>query len=224
MNLDPKSVSDSALMKIRGEQTNPDKNPYIYNDLSRQGQKDEDRSVEGLITFSGKVTDPDDVQSGILRTIRKAEAGGGSDSYGRVFGTRDAYPLTKMTVDEVMRLQSQMRGAGSPSTAVGAYQFLGKTLQRLKTEMGLTGEEKFDAALQDKMAVALLKGRGYDDWQDGKITRKQFVDRLAMEWAGLPNTSGRSHYHGDGLNRSTIRLRELLGVLPQPEKSQPQTP
>ena len=62
-----------------------------------------------------------------------------------------------------------------------------------------------------------VKGRGYDDWQGGKITRKQFVDRLAMEWAGLPNTTGKSHYHGDGLNRATIRLRELLQVLPQPE-------
>jgi muramidase (phage lysozyme) len=218
MNLDPASVSDKAFLKVKGDQTDPDKHPYIFNDLSRQGQKDEHRSDEGLITFSGKVTDPDDVQSGILRTIRKAEAGGGTDSYGRVFGTRNAYPLTKMSVDEVMRLQGQMRGAGSPSTAVGAYQFLGKTLARLKTEMGLTGEEKFDQPLQDKMAVALMKGRGYDDWQGGKITRKQFVDRLAMEWAGLPNTSGKSHYHGDGLNRATIRLRELLNVLPQSEK------
>jgi hypothetical protein len=120
MNLDPASVSDKAFLKIRGDQTDPDKHPYIFNDLSRQGQKDEHRSDEGLISFSGKVTDPDDVQSGILRTIRKAEAGGGSDSYGRVFGTRNGYPLTTMSVDEVMRLQGQMRGAGSPSTAVGA--------------------------------------------------------------------------------------------------------
>jgi hypothetical protein len=81
--------------------------------------------------------------------------------------------------------------------------------------MVLTGEEKFDQASQDKMAVALLKGRGYDDWQEGKITRKQFVDRLAWEWAWLPNTSGRSHYHG---YRATIRLMELLRVLPRPDK------
>lgn len=82
----------------------------------------------------------------------------------------------------------------------------------------MSGNEKFDSKLQDRLATSLLKGRGYDKWQAGEITRKQFVDRLAKEWAGLPNTEGKSHYEGDGLNRATIKLRELLDALPQPKK------
>jgi hypothetical protein len=34
-----------------------------------------------------------------------------------------------------------------------------------------------------------------------------------MEWAGLPNTTGKSHYDGDGLNKATVKLRDVLSQL-----------
>jgi muramidase (phage lysozyme) len=218
-----KGFWDSIGQKLFGKEPDPEKNPYVFNDLARPGMKDEERDPPGLITLTGEEPTPDKVGN-ILRVIRRAEAGGTSSAYGRVFGTRNSYPLEQMTLSQVMKLQSQMRASGSPSTAVGAYQFLNRTLTRLQDELGLTGQEKFDAKLQDRLAIHLMRQRGYDDWQAGKITRKQFVDNLAKEWAGLPNTGGRSHYEGDGLNRATVKLRDLLSVLPQPEPVTPPNP
>jgi muramidase (phage lysozyme) len=221
VGIDPNNPRDKgfweSVSKLWTGEPDPEKNPFSFNDLSRPGMPDDNRDETGLFSLQGDVGKPDDVQAGVLRTIRRAEAGNVGNAYRKVFGTRNEHPLDTMTINQVKALQSQMRASGSPSTAVGAYQFLNKTLTRLQTEMGLTGEEKFDAQMQDRLAVALMKGRGYDDWQAGKITRKQFVDNLAKEWAGLPNTSGQSHYHGDGLNKATIKLRDLLAALPQPE-------
>lgn len=146
----------------------------------------------------------------VKKVIREAEASG---DYNAVFGSVNKIPLTKMSLNEVMALQGQMQASGSPSTAVGGYQFLNRTLVDLKQQLNLTGKEQFDDALQDKMADALLHKRGWSKYIDGKITHKQLVDSLAKEWAGLPNTSGQSHYAGDGLNRSTVKLRAVLDAL-----------
>lgn len=146
----------------------------------------------------------------MLNLIGSAEASG---DYNLVFGQRGKVPVTDMTVDEVLFHQNDMKSSGSPSTAVGRYQFLQKTLKSVKKEMGLSGDEKMSPELQDRMAVHLMRRRGLDSYLRGEIDQTHFVNRLAQEWAGLPTTSGQSYYAGDGLNRSNVALADVMSAV-----------
>ena len=149
----------------------------------------------------------------ILDLIGKHESAG---DYNRVYsrqGIKRA-DLTNMTIKEVLQWQKEYVANGSPSSAAGKYQIIPKTLRGLVKEMGLTGHEKFDAAMQDKMALHLMEGRGYSDFTAGRISNQQFMRNLSEEWASLPKDgSGLSFYHGDGLNRAGVSAKEVQTVL-----------
>lgn len=125
--------------------------------------------------------------------------------------------ITDMTINQVYAM---MRERGGPSTAAGRYQIIRKTAQGLMRRMGLSGDEKFTPELQDRMAIQLLKDRGYDRWRAGTMSTEAFANALAMEWASLPNLStGRSHYAGDGLNKSHVTPRQVLRTLGNPDEA-----
>jgi len=127
-------------------------------------------------------------------------------------------PITQMTLDEVEAAQAGWSKKNG-SSAAGAAQFMKNTLDAPKTlrdiegEMGLTGKEKFNADLQDRMAYHLLKRRGFLEFMSGKLSRTAFGNRLAMEWASFPVLStslkgahrtvkrGQTYYAGDGVNK-----------------------
>jgi hypothetical protein len=80
--------------------------------------------------------------------------------------------------------------------------------------MGLKGDEKMTPELQDKMGMALLYRRGLKEYEEGKIDEREFARRLSQEFAGLPkDESGKSFYHGDGLNAATVRYQDLLRAI-----------
>ena len=151
----------------------------------------------------------------ILDFVAGPESGGNYNAYfGNARSTKD---LSAMTLDQVMAWSGSR---GTASSATGRYQFMKATLRGLKTELGLSGSEAFTPALQDRMAVQLLNRRGYSEWQAGRITDAQFGNRLALEWASLPNITaqngrpaGVSAYAGDGLNRSSASPASVLGAL-----------
>lgn len=173
-----------------------------------------DLDPAGLDAISAK-------SAGIKKVILQAESSG---DYNSVFGTSRKIPLTKMTLDEVDQLQGQMKRSGSPSTAVGGFQFIRPTLQALKNQLGLRGDEIFDQSLQNRLADALLQARGFGKFMNGEMGHKSFVNSLAKEWAGLPTTEGKSHYEGDGLNHSTVKLRQVLDALKEFRDTGPGNP
>ncbi|MFT4012324.1 MAG: hypothetical protein QM682_02765 [Paracoccus sp. (in: a-proteobacteria)] len=149
----------------------------------------------------------------IARAISKIEAPQGFD---QVFGgsvIRPPRPLTRMTINEVLDWQARSTGAGSKSSAAGAFQIIQGTLRATRDQMGLSGNELFDDAMQTRMGVHLMKGRGLDDWRAGRISTEKFIDNLAQEWAAVPRATGpgagRSHYDGDGLNAARIGLDDF---------------
>ncbi len=164
----------------------------------------------GISLDSGTLQDISSKSSGIKQVILKAESDG---NYNDVYGTSRKIPLTSMTLDEVMALQGRMKKAGAASTAVGGFQFLNSTLTDLKKNLKLTGDETFDESLQNQLADALLQRRGFGEYLKGNIGHKELVNNLAKEWAGLPTTSGKSFYEGDGLNHSNVKLRSVLDEL-----------
>ena len=125
--------------------------------------------------------------------------------------------FTSMTVGEVLIWQKQFVEQGSPSSAVGRYQFINSTLRGLMNELGIDESVKFDAPLQDRLAVALLERRGIRDYVDNKISREVFAHNLSKEWAALPRAIGdnpeQSYYAGDGLNKAQLSLDEVYASI-----------
>jgi muramidase (phage lysozyme) len=148
----------------------------------------------------------------ILDLIGRAEAPQG---YNQIFGRNRFAPLDQMTVAQVLQMQRQMVSRGSPSSAVGRYQFIRKTLAGLVDKLKIDPSEKFTPELQDRLAMALLEQRGLSRFLNGQISARRFQQNLSMEWAGLPSLNGRSYYAGDGLNKATVSTSQLVRALEQ---------
>lgn len=159
----------------------------------------------------------------LLDLIGKGESEGNYNAvYGNPGNTRD---LSQLTLDEIIGHQQEARRRGIPSTAIGKYGFLYKTLRGLKAEMGLSGSEPFTPELQDKMGRMLLNRRGLQAYRAGRISKATFALALSQEFASLPDpTTGRSFYHGDGLNASRVprsAVYRALGFAAQPASYSP---
>jgi conjugal transfer mating pair stabilization protein TraG len=144
--------------------------------------------------------------------IAQAESKGNYNAY---YGNADNTTInfTAMSVGEVLAWQKQYVENGSPSSAVGKYQFVRPTLEGLVNSLNINKNAPFNEALQDKLAIALLEKRGVSKYAQGEITREQFAHNLSKEWAGLPKATGdnaqQSYYAGDGLNKARISIDEL---------------
>lgn len=119
----------------------------------------------------------------ILDLIAKRESGGDYNmtlDNGQWTGGRRN--LVSMTLNEIVALQRSMLtpanrakyGNGQGSSALGRYQIVGKTLRGLIQSMGLSGNELYDPAMQDRLARELLRQR-----------QGQGVAGLRSEWEGL---------------------------------------
>ncbi|WP_020181316.1 N-acetylmuramoyl-L-alanine amidase [Methylopila sp. M107] len=162
----------------------------------------------------------------LLDLIGKIEAPQG---YGTLFGNNQnklATPLQSMTVDQIIQVGPSW-SKRFRSSACGRYQFMNATLIMLRKSEGLKGSELFGPLLQDQLAYALLKRRGYTKFVTGKITRVAFGLGLAQEWASFPVLTdckgshrkvrrGETFYAGDKLNKALIRpeaVEEALGSI-----------
>jgi muramidase (phage lysozyme) len=152
----------------------------------------------------------------LLNTIAKGESNGNYDAY---FGqaSNTTIRFTDMSVKEVLQWQQDYVKQGNPSSAVGKYQIIRPTLAGLVKELDIDSGAKFDEALQDRMAIALLERRGSEDYVGKKLTREQFAANLAKEWAALPKIIGanpeQSYYAGDGINKVQITIAEVYKAL-----------
>lgn len=119
--------------------------------------------------------------SGLKELIFKTESYGGDynatlddDKY-----TGGPVVLVDMTIKEVRALQRRMLkhpDNRKNSSAVGAYQIVGDTLQSLIDELGLTGDELFDKDMQERLGDQLIRRR-----------RGQGLVGYRQEWEGLKN-------------------------------------
>lgn len=161
---------------------------------------------------------------GFLDFIGNKEAPKG---YGQVHSQAASFlnrDLTSMTLDEVLQWQRQVVAQGAPSSAAGRYQFVRGTLGDLKKRLGLSGSERFDQSLQDRLGYELLRRRGFEKWQGGQLSNEEFALGLAREWASLPVLSdmkgdsravrrGESYYAGDGLNAALTDASTLEALI-----------
>lgn len=162
--------------------------------------------------FAPSTSETPGTASALLNIIGKHESG---QNYNAIWPRAggNGTDFTKMTINEVLAYQDQYVRDGAKSSAVGRYQIIRGTMRGLVEDMGLTGNEKFDASMQDRMATRLLEQRGLDAYREGRMTEGQFMNNVAKEWASMPKTNGRGHYDGDGLNKVGVDTTPVLAAI-----------
>ncbi len=146
-------------------------------------------------------------------------AGESKGNYNAYYGNAGnvSIDFTTMTMRQVLAWQATYVQQGNPSNAVGKYQFIRPTLLGLVREMKISESERFDAALQDRLAIRLIERRGVRDYMNGRMSREQLAHNLSMEWAALPRVIGdnpeASYYDGDGLNKVQVRVDQILAAI-----------
>ena len=149
----------------------------------------------------------DEDAAAILGFVSHAE---GAD-YNTLFGGKQT-DLEGMTVAEVQNLQ-RSHGKKTGSSATGAYQVMRRTLSELIDAGVVDPDELFTQDVQDRIGMALLQRRGYEDWKAGKLSTEQFASRLALEWASLPTVTSKSAHSGVMNNKATKSRGELISML-----------
>ena len=117
--------------------------------------------------------------------------------------------LSNMSVDDVMRLQ-----ANKEIFAAGRYQIIPTTLAGLISgKYGNTGvsiNDTFDAATQDKLGQALINARLKQGGGDPIKTQLA----LSQEFASIANPyTGKSYYEGTGNNKASISTEQIQASL-----------
>lgn len=134
--------------------------------------------------------------------IAVAEAGPDQyDAYNHGARVPPPRPPTQMRIKDIYAWIAAT--PGQPH-AIGRYQFIPNTLRGLVRKLGIDEDAMFSPELQNRLADQLLREAGLQQFLSGELGRTAFMNRLARIWAGLPTSSGRSHYHGYAGNRATM--------------------
>lgn len=154
-------------------------------------------------------------------------AGESFGNYNAYFGNaRSEADLATWSLEQIYSFQAELLARNHVSTAMGRYQLLRATLRRGAAKFSLGPGELFTPALQDKLAVWLLVGRGYASWWRGGMSDDEFASGLSYEWASLPDpaNSGRSHYDGDSAgNHASTSLEQVRLMLTHARELMPDT-
>lgn len=200
---------DDQQEPVEEEPTNPEQSD------GKNKNKDDDKDNEpGSNEADKKDKESASKYDKLLDVIASWESGGNYNAY---FGHGNNHEIkfTSMTVGEVLKWQREYLDGGSPSSAMGKYQVLFRTLSSLVENYdSISKDQIFDENLQDKIAMILLKQRGLNDYLEGKISDREFAHNLSKEWASLPSVTGKhpnaSYYDGDGLNKSHVKVATIL--------------
>lgn len=138
----------------------------------------------------------------ILDLVAQAEAG--SKEYDAVQHGATIEPPKRPTDMTLGEIYDWIDDTPGQPHAIGRYQFIPATLKRLARALNMPASARFSRNLQDRLAERLLMEAGLGDYQGGSLKRVAFMNNLAKIWAGLPNETGRSHYHGYAGNKATM--------------------
>ncbi len=168
-----------------------------------------------MTTYKGK----DDCTDTILDLVTERE----SAHYNTVIGHMNGLPgveLSNLTIRQIYGLMDDLLngkyGQRMPSTAMGKYQIIRKTMKNLVEILRLNiDRDKFTHELQDRMGLELLKIRGYQQWYLNKLSNIDFAHKLSCEWASLPDpmNGGRSHYDNIAGNHAGMSLSHVYAGL-----------
>jgi hypothetical protein len=166
--------------------------------------------------------------STLLNFIAQPESSGNPNAFFGNTKNQSNPQFTAMTIAEVLNWQQNFVKMGHPSSAVGKYQFMPTTLTMLRDHGVVSNQDKLDEPTQDKLAVALMNGRGLRQFLATKLSAEDFGVNLAMEWASMPVPkdvirqtktgsvlvhAGQSYYAGDGLNKALVPVDKFMAAI-----------
>lgn len=155
------------------------------------------------------------------------QSGESSGNYNAVIGNaRATDDLSKKSLREIYLLMQSLLDAGRPSTAIGRYQIIRRTMLPLQAFFKYDNHVLFTPAIQDQFAVRLLVGRGYPAWWRGTLPSIDFAHNISCEWASLPDPErdGASHYDGVGANHASTTVIHVLNMLTRARDARPAAP
>ena len=112
----------------------------------------------------------------------------------------------------------------SKSEAAGRFQIIEDTLRGMVRKHGIDTSQLFDVAMQNRLAMILLDGRG---WNPNSKAYVKMANSLAEEWAALPLVSGpnkglSAHHHDKrAKNRALVSPEAFLDVLKNGRNASP---
>lgn len=168
------------------------------------------------VTMQPSNTIPPAAYAPLLDVIAEGESRG---NYNAHFGNtaNSDIKFTDMTIADVLEWQKQFVAQGNPSSAVGRYQIIRPTLVGLVEQLDIKPNDRFDEAMQNRLAITLMERRGSVDFIKANLSAENFAHELSKEWAALPKVLGdspeSSFYAGDGLNRSLIDTQSSLAAI-----------
>ncbi len=144
-------------------------------------------SVAGPVVLLPSTTAPPRGVKALLDFIAQFESAGNYNARFAAAGNQDPR-FTEMTLRDVLDWQRDfVQRKGSPSSAVGRYQIIRKTLQTLIDGLNLDPPTlRFDEQVQDRLATKLLEGRGLKKYLSGELSPEGFANSVSREWAALP--------------------------------------
>jgi hypothetical protein len=211
-------VGDTWLKRLQwlGLAPDPEKDGHILSDKAKRriaaGQLNHPANAANL---GGAGT------SALAQLISSGEGDYDSVNRGAAGGYRSGHEdLENMTLAQIMAAQQQHR-----FNAAGRYQIIGSTLREAVQSMGLTGSEKFDQKMQDRIFNEfLLKHQGPEiaRYLAGKSGDSDAAGyNAAKEWAsvavprGMRTESGAisdgamTYYDDRGHNRASISAAQF---------------
>ncbi|MFZ7089479.1 hypothetical protein [Primorskyibacter sp. 2E233] len=149
-----------------------------------------------------------------------AQAEAGRHGYDAVVYAARIKPPKRPTAMTVQEIYDWIAATPGQHHAIGRYQFIPSTLRRLVKKLNVPVTSRFSTQLQDRLANQLLSEAGLHALQRGELSRKGFMNNIARIWAGLPNSTGKSHYAGTAGNKATMSWsrfeREMKAIFPGP--------
>ncbi len=149
----------------------------------------------------------------LLDVIGKAEAG--AAGYDAVVLSAKVKPPAKPTRMTLAQIQTWVQASPKQNHAIGRYQFIPSTFNRLVRKLGLNTSSRFSKQVQDRMAIELIFEAGFKRYKSGKDSADIYLDNLAKIWAGLPLKNGKSHYQGYAGNKATVSRQFVASGLVQ---------
>ncbi len=138
----------------------------------------------------------------IMTVIASAEAG--KANYDAVQHGAKIKPPAAPTQMTLQQIYTWIKDTPGQPHAIGRYQFIPATLKRLASHQEVPLNRRFTPALQDQLAHQLIEEAGLSAFKAGEMTQVAFMNNLAKIWAGLPTSSGKSHYHNYAGNKATV--------------------
>lgn len=134
--------------------------------------------------------------------ISSAEAG--HLDYDAVVMSAPILPPDRPTLLTIGQIRDWVAETPNQNHAIGRYQFIPATFERLAKQTAVPDSALFTENLQDRWANILIEEAGYTQFVGGTLAPGSFMDNLALIWAGLPLATGKSAYEGVGGNHATL--------------------